>query len=74
MKTAFILFALSVLVSAPAFSSPIVMTPEEDAKDAIATNKEVDELFSLSEEDVVETGSTVENSIAPETRPADTTL
>ena len=62
MKAAFFLFILSFLATAPAFSSPMIMTPEEDAKDAIATNREVDELFGLAEDEMVETQSTAENT------------
>ena len=55
MKKNLFVLALSVFV--------LVMTPAEDAKDAIATNKEVDELFSLTEdEEKVEPTSTVENT------------
>lgn len=55
MKKNLFVLALAVFV--------MVMTPEEDAKDAIATNKEVDELFSLTEDDEkVEPTSTVENT------------
>ena len=62
MKKSLFVLALSVFV--------LVMTPEEDAKDAISTNREVDELFSLTEdEEKVEPASTVENTtpVATET-------
>ncbi len=75
MKIAFFVFALSFLAAMPAFSSQVEMTPEEDAKVAVAVIEEVDELNRLlDEEEIIDTGSTVGNGMPITPTAEETTL